>query len=167
MMMPGKQAIETVSECWVVQSDCRFMTVWEKNVTDASITKTQKMQVWGLLFLSRERERALFVLNVTWCLLMKIFTVVDKFFAAGCQSVVYISYIRLQFSHKCWRLDLTGLDVYINRTERLYTTLEVNGQPVIMSRADFWALAGIEAVYYSNELATSCRGCVQHPPNIT
>ena len=61
----------------------------------------------------------------------------------------------------------SGLDVYINRTDQLYTSLEVDGQPVIMSRADFWALAGIEAVYYSNELATSCRGCVQHPPAIT
>ena len=62
-------------------------------------------------------------------------------------------------------IDLAGLDVYINRTERLYTTLEVDGQPITMSRADFWALAGIEAVYYAHERAIR-RGSEEHPPDI-
>lgn len=63
-------------------------------------------------------------------------------------------------------LPFLGLEVYINRAEQLYTTLQVNGTDVEMSRADFWALAGIEAVFYSNGLAT-CNRCEEHLPNIT
>lgn len=52
-----------------------------------------------------------------------------------------------------------GLDVYINITETLYTTLKVDGEKVNMSRADFWALAGLESVRYSSELAAPrCQG---------
>jgi len=59
--------------------------------------------------------------------------------------------------------DNAGLGTYINTTEDLYQSGEVDGTPFteLLSRADFWILAGIEAIDYSTERAQRpCnRGC--------
>ncbi|XP_067927931.1 putative ascorbate peroxidase [Watersipora subatra] len=60
--------------------------------------------------------------------------------------------------------DNAGLDVYINKLEPVYQKQKVNGK-LVMSRADFWALAGIEAVMMGSEFGV-CPRCVPKYPTI-
>ena len=58
-----------------------------------------------------------------------------------------------------------GLEGYIDRAELLYND-QIHGVSDLMSRADFWALCGIEAVAYAIDLDT-CRRCPRVEPSIT
>jgi len=70
--------------------------------------------------------------------------------------------------------DNAGLDTYINYTDHLYDDTDVDGytmRELGFSRADFWALAAVEALDYSTEDAQSsgCRrtGCTYVYADIT
>ena len=69
---------------------------------------------------------------------------------------------------------MLGLGTYINHTNYIYDGTDVGDSTMAelgFSRADFWALAAVEALNYATEAAQSrgCRrtGCTYTYPSIT
>ena len=69
---------------------------------------------------------------------------------------------------------MLGQGTYINHTNYIYDDTDVGGSTMAelgFSRADFWALAAVEALNYATEAAQSsgCRrtGCTYTYPSIT
>lgn len=59
--------------------------------------------------------------------------------------------------------DNAGLKTYIDLIEPLYQSILTNGTD--LSRSDFWAMAGTEAVYVGASMVRRPRGCRRCPPN--